>query len=325
MFPSVHGLGGSNERACGRIDPMVAFTCNICGASNEVETFATEPASCACGSNVRLRALIHLLSMELFGQSLCLADFPQLKAIRGLGMTDKDGYARILAEKFDYTNTFYDCEPRFDFTESHPELYGTYDFILSADVLEHIAPPVELALEEIAQLLKPRGFLGATIYCNPADQLREHFPSLNEFRIVRLGDSPVLVNRRRDGGFEVIDNLVFHGGSGATLEMREFGAAALKGKLMAAGFREVHLHTDDLPAIGVIFDHDVSQPLIARKERFVLEPAAQTQLVEQWRAAEQRSREARESADSLAARIRLAAESKWLKLGRRLGLGPDLA
>ena len=56
---------------------MVSFTCNICGAYNQVENFATEPASCGCGSNVRLRALIHLLSMELFGQSLPLVEFPK--------------------------------------------------------------------------------------------------------------------------------------------------------------------------------------------------------------------------------------------------------
>src|ERR1039458_3052445 len=92
--------------------PMVCFTCNICGAYNEVERFASEPATCACGSNVRLRALIHLLSLELFGRSLPLHGFPQMKAIRGLGMRDKDCYNGLLAEKFDYTNTFYDREPR---------------------------------------------------------------------------------------------------------------------------------------------------------------------------------------------------------------------
>ena len=85
----------------------------------------------------RVRALIHLLSMELFGRSLVLKRFPQLKAIRGLGMSDKEGYAELLAEKFDYTNTFYDREPRVDFTQLGRELSGRYDFILSADVLEH--------------------------------------------------------------------------------------------------------------------------------------------------------------------------------------------
>jgi SAM-dependent methyltransferase len=201
----------------------MAFICNICGSHNDSESFGTEAASCACGSNVRLRALIHLLSMELFGQSLVLAEFPKLKAIRGLGISDQPGYARILAEKFDYTNTFYDREPRLDLAELHPELRGSYDFILLADVIEHIAPPLERALEEACRLLKPHGFLGITIFCNPADQMFEHFPALNEYRIVSLGKSPVLINRRRDGTLEIRDDLIFHGGSGATLEMREFG------------------------------------------------------------------------------------------------------
>lgn len=301
---------------------MVAFTCNICGADNEVEEFATEPATCGCGSNVRLRALTHLLSMELFGNSLILAQFPKLKAIRGLGLSDQPGYARILADKFDYTNTFYDREPRFDIAEPHPKLAGSYDFILMADVLEHVAPPVECALEEACRLLKPGGFLGITVYCSPSDQMREHFPELDEFRIVQLGDSQVLVNRRQDGSLEVRDDLIFHGGSGATLEMREFGMTALENQLRNAGFREVFFLTENLPAVGVLFDRDVSQPLIARKEPFVMDRRGQSQLAEEWGAANELARRQQERADSLAAQVRMAEESRWLRLGRKLGVGP---
>lgn len=301
---------------------MASFTCNICGAENHVEAFATEPASCACGSNVRLRALIHLLSMELFGTSLVLAKFPTTKAIRGLGLSDQAGYAQILADKFDYTNTYYDREPCFDITEAHPHLAGAYDFILLADVLEHIAPPLECALAEACRLLKPRGFLGITIYCNPADQMREHFPELHEFRIVQIGTTQVLLNRRRDGSLEVRDDLVFHGGSGATLEMREFGRTALQSKLLGAGFREAFFLTDNLPEIGILFDHDVSQPLIARKEPFVLDRAASAQLMEEVRLANQQATQERDRAEAFRQQIRLAEESRWLRLGRRLGLGP---
>ena len=303
---------------------MVSFLCNICGSHNQVESFSTEPASCACGSNVRLRALIHLLSMEIFGQSLVLADFPKLKAIRGLGMSDQPSYATILAEKFDYTNTFYDREPRFDFTESHPQLSGAYDFILSADVVEHIAPPVERALEEACRLLKPHGFLGVTVFCNPGDRMREHFPDLKEYRIVPLGDSSVLINRRPDGTLEIRDDLVFHGGRGATLEMREFGITELRAKLLAAGFLDVHFLTGNLPEIGILFDKDVSQPLIARKNPFLMEGCARSQMVEEWRAAQDQISRERERADRLAAQLRLAAESRWLRLGRKFGLGPRL-
>jgi SAM-dependent methyltransferase len=301
---------------------LVSFICNICGAHNHVENFETEPASCACGSNVRLRALIHLLSVELFGQSLVLTDFPKLKAIRGLGMTDQQCYASILAEKFDYTNTFYDREPRFDFTESHEQLEGSYDFILSADVLEHIAPPIGRALEETRRLLKPSGFFGVTIFCSPDDKMKEHFPDLHEYRVLKLGDAPVLVNRRRDGTVEIREDLVFHGGSGETLEMREFGISALEAKLLEAGFCEVRFLTSDIPEFGILFDRHVSQPLIARKEPYVLSPAARSQLIDQWQAALEETRKERERGDMLESRMRMAADSRWLGLGRKLGVGP---
>jgi SAM-dependent methyltransferase len=303
---------------------MTAFTCNICGAFNQVADFRTEPPSCACGSNVRLRALMHLLSTELFGRSLTITEFPKLKAVRAVGMTDQECYARILADRFDYVNTHYDREPRLDFTEPHPQLAGGYDFILSADVLEHIAPPVERALEEACRLLKPYGFLLVTVYCHPSDRMREHFPELWEYRIVLIGDRPVLINRRRDGALEMREDLIFHGGSGATLEMREFGVTALRAKLLGAGFQSVQLLTENLPEIGVLFDHDVSQPLIARKEPFVLDPAARSQLVDAWRAAEQEVRAHQERAESLQTQVRLASQSKWVRLGRRFGLGPRL-
>ena len=106
------------------MDVMAPFTCNVCGTYNQGERFATEPASCGCGSNVRLRALVHLMSMEMFGLSLPLPEFPQIKAITGLGMTDKECYAALLARKFGYSNTFYDRDPRFDITERHPHAYG---------------------------------------------------------------------------------------------------------------------------------------------------------------------------------------------------------
>jgi SAM-dependent methyltransferase len=269
-----------------------------------------------------MRALIHLLSLEIFGQSLILADFPKLKAIRGLGMSDQPCYAGLLAEKFDYTNTYYDREPRFDFTESHPNLSASYDFILSADVFEHIAPPVERACEEVQHLLKPRGFLALTVYCNPIDRMREHFPSLNEFRIVPLGDSSVLINRKRDGNLELLDNLVFHGGQGATLEMREFGITELESKLIAAGFREVDFLTDNLTEIGILFDQDVSQPVVARKEPFAMDRNAISQMIGEWRTAIDRLSHEQQRAQAAEAQIRLAAQSKWLRLGRRLGLGP---
>src|SRR5215469_17537149 len=130
---------------------MIPFTCNVCGEPNTTEAFTRERSRCAvCGSNTRIRALIHTLSMELFGVSLPVPDFPRLKAVRGLGLSDEPGCASALADRFDYRNTHLDREPRFDISEAHPEEYGRYDFLLSAEIFEHVAPPVERALEESA-------------------------------------------------------------------------------------------------------------------------------------------------------------------------------
>jgi hypothetical protein len=305
---------------------MIEFICNVCGSRNHIAEaeFATEPATCACGSNVRTRALIHLLSMELFGRSLMLPDFPRLKSIRALGMSDKPCYASILREKFDYQNTFYDREPRVDFSKPHIDLYGTLDFVVSADVLEHVAPPVEATLTEVFRLLKPHGFLVATVPCTSGEISREHYPDLYQYRILPLGGAPVLINRRRDGHLEVTGDLVFHGGEGATLEMRQFAAPALYEKLLAAGFTNTRFFHENVPEIGILFDHDVSQPLIAAKqEPFALSGAALAEIMDLWRSAEDQAWRGRQDAETLAARIRLASRSRWLRLGRAFGVGPE--
>jgi SAM-dependent methyltransferase len=304
---------------------MIEFICNVCASRNQMTEaeFATEPASCACGSNVRTRALIHLLSLELFGRSLMLPDFPRLKSIRALGMSDKPCYASILQEKFDYQNTFYDREPRLDFSKPHIHLYGTLDFVVSSDVLEHVAPPVEATMTEVFRLLKPRGFLVATVPCSSEEILLEHYPDLYEYRILPLGGTPVLVNRRRDGQVEVTGDLVFHGGEGATLEMRQFTVAALHQKLVATGFTNPRFFNANVPEYGILFDHDVSQPLIAAKdESFALAGAARAELMDLWRGAEDRAWRDRQDVETLAARIRLASRSRWLRLGRAFGVGP---
>jgi len=84
-----------------------------------------------------------LLSREIVGVELALPDFPVLKGVRGLGMSDPEELAKRLAEKFDYTNTFYHQEPRLDIVNPAQEQLRRYDFILSSEVLEHVPQPVE--------------------------------------------------------------------------------------------------------------------------------------------------------------------------------------
>ena len=265
---------------------MISFTCNICGHDNTVEALRQEPSSCAgCGSNVRLRALVYMLSMELFGQALLLPEFPRLPAIRGIGLSDQWSYSERLAEKFDYTNTYYDREPRLDITAPHLDRHGTYDFILSSDVFEHIASPVERALEEAHRLLKPHGVLCLTVPSSVEENTIERFPDLHEYSVADLAGTLVLINRKRDGTLEIHDNLVFHGGVGATLEMRLFSQKDLERKLRAAGFEAVTFQSESVPRFGIVFEGKWSLPLVARKGEFVMERDTTGQLVTEYRSA----------------------------------------
>jgi SAM-dependent methyltransferase len=259
---------------------MVSFICNICGQNNTIAALTHEASSCAgCGSNVRLRALVYMLSRELFGEGLLLPEFPCLKAIKGLGLSDQLSYAALLAGKFDYTNTFYDREPFIDITQAHPERHGTYDFILSSDVFEHIGVPVDRAFHEVYKLLKPHGVLCLTVPFSLKEETTEHFPDLHEYAIAALSGAPVLINRKKDGTLEVREDLVFHGGEGATLEMRLFSRKDLERKLTAAGFETVSFLTEPVPRFGIAYEGDWSLPMVARKGQFVLDPKGAGQLV----------------------------------------------
>src|SRR5438552_4142478 len=97
------------------------FLCNICCARNNwdrsVPLDRDVPSCSSCNSNVRFRWTVHALSVALFGRSLPLPEFPIDKRIKGIGLSDESIYADLLARKLDYTNTFYDVDPRFDVTD----------------------------------------------------------------------------------------------------------------------------------------------------------------------------------------------------------------
>ncbi len=323
---------------------MISFTCNICGTPIAIDEVPWEQPTCTgCGSNVRMRALIYLLSLELFGAARFLRDFPQNKQVRGFGLSDALLYATPLAEKVDYTNTFYDRQPYLDITQEHPDQYGTYDFILSSDVFEHVAPPIDRALEEAFRLLKPNGFLCITVpSTHVTDETVEYYPDLHQYSIVELGGEHVLINRKKDKTLEIRENLEFHGGIGMTLVMRLFAISDLERRLRAAGFAEVFVQSDPVAQYGIYFPGPWSLPLVARKEPFpklpVANPATEQEPVpkaeKQFASnsdldtriahlhAEKAALECRVS--TLENQMRLAAGSRWLRLGRALGLGPRL-
>lgn len=245
----------------------LTFRCNICGTActSMVSQLKREEPSCTgCGSTVRMRAMIHILSMELFRESLAIPDFPLRSEIKGIGMSDWDGYAVRLSEKLDYTNTYYHREPKLDITSIDRAIEGTLDFIISTDVLEHVEPPVSRAFENARKLLKPNGVFIFSVPYTKDNKTKEHFPDLHKYEVLKKGDSFVLRNITKDGIEQIFDDLVFHGGAGSTLEMRVFSEASLLEEFKKAGFGNVKICKEPCFEHGIFWNTDWSLPMLAR-------------------------------------------------------------
>jgi SAM-dependent methyltransferase len=246
------------------------WRCNICGCTCQTTLAALtrEDSTCAgCGSSVRFRAIVRLISTELFGASLDLGRLPRRKDLRGLGLTDWNRYADVLASQFNYTNTFFDEAPRLDITVANLHLEAALDFLIASDVFEHIAPPADAGFANACRLLKPGGvFIFSVPYSLNADTL-EHYPDLYRYEIVRTGPQPKLVNTTRDGRQQVFEQLVFHGGPGESLEMRLFSEAALKREFEQAGFVQFRVHAEPDLEHGIYWASPWSLPITARRPR----------------------------------------------------------
>jgi SAM-dependent methyltransferase len=226
----------------------LVFRCNICG-SPSIVTFNRIPRdrpSCdACASSMRMRAVVNALSQELFAQSLVIDDFP---------------------ERRDYLNTFYHQEPYLDImAPPPPELRGAFDFVICSEVLEHVPPSVSTAFDNLRLLLKPDGVLiFSSPYRRGGDITLEHFPDLHEYEILDSEKEQVLRNVTRDGEVQVFEDLKFHGGDGATLEMRVFTRSSLIEEFLRAGFAEPRFHYESVFEFGIRWGDRASLPMGAR-------------------------------------------------------------
>jgi len=246
---------------------IVVFACNICGTLCRAPMHALERegSHCpACDCTMRYRAVVHHLSTALFGKSLCIDQFPaSAQKLSGIGLSDSPRYARRLAARLDYTNTYYHTEPRLDVLAPPREYLDRFRFIVSSDVLEHVAPPIDRAFANLHAMLVAGGTLVLTVPFAVDGDTVEHFPELHDYRIEQRAGGPVLVNRTIDGRVQEFDGPVFHGGPGSTLEMRLFSEGALLRHLHGAGFRDVRIHREPALACGIDWAHPWSVPITA--------------------------------------------------------------
>jgi len=223
-----------------------------------------EVSSCGrCGSTVRTRAIVHLLTRELFGRSMTIPELPQRRDLVGIGLSDPGLYADGLARKLGYTNTFLHMEPRLDIAAVPEELTARYDFVIASEVFEHVAPPVSRAFINARRLLKARGVLIFSVPYSLEPETREHYPELHDYLIRETDKGWRLENRTRDGRTQVFTDLVFHGGPGSTLEMRLFSRDGLMREFADAGFSRVRVADEPESAYGIIWPEPWSIPMVA--------------------------------------------------------------
>lgn len=249
---------------------VLNFQCNICGnmTSSDMSKLSREVVSChVCGSTVRMRAIVHVLSMELFGESLTLPDFPCKPELHGVGMSDWDGYAEPLAKKLSYTNTYYHQEPKLDIINISEDIVGSMDFIISSDVYEHVLYPVGVAFQNTARLLKEDGVFVFTVpYTKKGEETVEHFGQLHDFEILQEDGQYLLRDKTDSGELREFDNLIFHGGPGSTLEMRVFSEQSLMNEFSKANFKQVKVYGEPYFKYGIYWGNvNWSLPIAARK------------------------------------------------------------
>lgn len=238
----------ARHTVCATKPGEMIFRCNICGEHNRAlaSTFHRESGACAgCSGVVRFRSVAAVLTQRLFGTVAVLDELTRYQNIRGIGMSDAECYASRLQSKFDYTNTFFHRDPFLDIASPDKSWLGSHDFIVSSDVFEHVASPVQPAFDNMQKLLKPGGVVIFSVPFSLEMETREHFPHLHEFSVVE--ESPgtwVLNNVTSTGETEQFRKLIFHGGPGTTLEMRVFSLSALKRHFAAAGFVDFRVHNE---------------------------------------------------------------------------------
>lgn len=164
-----------------------------------------------------------------------LRDVREDLSIRGLGTSDDKKFATKLANKFDYVNTFYHRGPILDLTNVEPRWREYAQFVTCSDVLEHIPPPTNIALEGLYSLVAPGGAAIVSIPYTTADTSIEFYPNILRYEIQ---DNQVVWHDTM-GQRHVDTNPEFHGGAGQTLSFRAWSLSRFEEALLSAGFSSV--------------------------------------------------------------------------------------
>ena len=202
-----------------------------------------EGANCFwCNATSRDRAMLLNIHWAYFSKFLK----NPISVPKIIGVSDGQLIERILKTvyKSHYQNYHYHQEPKLDITQVPPNLHATADIISCTEVLEHVAPPVDLAFAGLRVLLKKNGTLVLSVPHSDGDGKHiEHFPVMTDSSLV-LDNNPRLIGTLRNGERAEFNDLVFHRGVGFTLEYRVFSFLSLRKEILTAGFTNFRLNSN---------------------------------------------------------------------------------
>jgi hypothetical protein len=219
------------------------FFCVACFRPSKTRkgTFGREGANCFwCNATSRDRAMLLNIHYAFFSRLLKNPrTIPNI-----IGISDGHLIEKILKTvyKSHYQNFHYHQEPKLDITQVPLNLYSSADIVSCTEVLEHVAPPVDLAFSGLRKLLRKNGTLVLSVPHSDSTGVHlEHFPEMTNTHLI-LDEKPRLVGMLKNGKWTEFANLVFHGGVGFTLEYRVFSFHSLREEILDSGFTKYRLN-----------------------------------------------------------------------------------
>lgn len=245
-------LSRPSQSALGRAEPE--WICIVCGrrhSPHQAKLFVSFDEKCTfCHASPRVRAVVLGVIVGLRIPVTPIPDWKEDWSRFGLGFGDSPWLAWRLASRIKFVNSHLDQFPAVDLREIQPELLGSFEFAVCSEVLEHVLPDVELAVDGLFSLIRPGGFAVVSVPLNrtvPVGKIDEYYPDLVEYH----GQSDGTVRLvQRDGSEYLEKNPDWHGGAGKTLALRSFGPGSLGLLLESRGFEVARLPQEYL-GLGV--------------------------------------------------------------------------
>ena len=247
-------LKENNSKSCDS-NKIVKATCPICAGVYDLDIqkeYREGPLCTHCGASGRSSAIVHAVCQIAFKNNTPLCKQYPAKNFTMVGLSDGPKYSSLLAEKFNYTNTFYHKEPFLDISSPDKAHHNRYDLLISTEVFEHVIGEPLSAFYGALAILKPGGSLVLTVpFVNQGEHL-EHYPGLVSYSSRQNDEGKWVADLQfADGTSSTDKNAIFHGGPGKTLEICLFTRNSLLKALKDSGFTDIKFHDMNIPERGI--------------------------------------------------------------------------